>query len=54
MTKKNVAISTLRRHINKKAKHDGPITPTRINNARKAAEYRNRGKGKKQETKKKK
>ncbi len=58
MTKKNVTISTLRRHINKKAiqNSNGTISSTRINNAREAANYRknkeNMGKGKKQETKK--
>lgn len=52
MTKNNVTISEFKRRLDKNAKHDGPITSTRINNARKAAEYRNRGKGKKQETKK--
>ena len=49
MPKKNVTISTLKRHINKKAKKNSnsPITSTRKNNAKQAANYRiNKGKGK--------
>jgi len=55
MTKKNVTISTLKRHINKKAikNSNSPITSTRKNNAKQAANYRiNRGKGKNKKQKK--
>ena len=53
MTNKHL-ISAFKRQLNKNAEQNsnGTISSTRINNARTAAEYRNRGKGKKQETKK--
>ncbi len=54
MPKKNVTISALKRHLDKKAKKNSnsPITSTRKNNAKQAAKYRNRGKGKKTRNKK--